>query len=347
MKQRIVIHVGMPRAGSSTFQEAMFSHRDLLRKEGIFYAAIQKPGATDPTQGFEYNHRLLNVAAKGFFRPQKSFSETIKSIVEGARAYPNHITVLSYEGWWDPRNRVPFHRILREIEKQLPHAEVELAAVVREPVSFLMSLYRLDVLHGRTGGSFVEYVPKALSDPRLKYESIASALTGAAGKVTFLDFDALSSSGQFCGHLLGALTGTDLLQNPRLDAFCNHRSGGSSFFSDAVITMLRFASCTLGLKTVQHNREDLQEIMLRLTCEPQLTRHCAELVIPLSRETAEKITLATRPLVQNFYARHLPAANTRFATVYEGRTQSDIQANSTLGHEVLNAMSAFKGKVEP
>ncbi len=149
MLRRLIIHPGMPRAGSSSLQEALFHNRGGLEAEGLFYPVLGLRHAEDGEVAQIYNHKLLFQSTRRLW-PAKSFHPLHAEIAGQIAASPAETMLLSHEGWWDTHNHRRLRRTLRLLAKSVPGLTPEIVAVVREPVPFIVSQYKFDVLHART-----------------------------------------------------------------------------------------------------------------------------------------------------------------------------------------------------
>ena len=342
MARKLIVHAGMPRAGSSTIQEALFRQRKKLEAAGLLYAALDIVHAPDGKPGEIYNHRQLCQSAEGLFWPSRRFQLLHDEIAGLIAASSAPLAMLSYEGWWDPRNHRALKRTMKTLRKKLPGTEITVAAVVREPVSFLLSLYKLDVLYGRTALSFEEYWPRKLHDPRLHNASIARSLGSMADGAVFAGFEEASQGGRLVGNVLGALGAEGVFQRAGLARPERHRSPGGAFFSDQVITMMRFAAHQIGLRAVKRLRPQLQPLMKRTAETPELVEDCKALVIPLSSRAAAAITAATRPETEVLYPRWLNMVQPPPPQQDDRLTQSEINGSSALGQALLKELEGFR-----
>jgi hypothetical protein len=330
MVRRLIIHAGMPRAGSSTIQEALYRQRKKLEAAGLLYAALDLKHSSDGKPGQVYNHRQLCESGKGLWRSGRFhiLHDEIALAIEASEA---PLVVLSYEGWWDPRNHPSLKRTLKSLRTRLPEMDVMIGAVVRDPVNFLLSLYKLDVLHGRTLASFEDYWPRKLRDPRLRYADIGGTFEGFADETRFIRFEDASRDGRFAGNALDAFGADDVFKRAGVGHLGWHRSPGGVFFSDAVITMMRFAAAELGLKRIAEDRERLMKLMHELSQHPDAASQCKSLVITVSARGAAAISAATQQQATAFYHRYLRLDAPDPIVSSNGGIQSSIEAASPLG----------------
>jgi GAF domain-containing protein len=202
--------------------------------------------------------------------------------------------MLSYEGWWDDGAIPALARSTTRLAGKSSTLEPEIIAVVREPVSFLVSLYKLDVLHGRTQALLADYWAGKLTDPRLRYGAIARSLAARFGRVRMLDFDDLSRQGQLVGAFLAEAGFAGILTRAGVPALDRHRSKGGEHFADSRVAMALEACCHLGQRTFQANRLAVMDAIAQVAGRPELAQSVAALAIGLPSEAVAAISDATR-----------------------------------------------------
>ena len=128
--QRLLLHAGTPKTGTTTLQHALYESRAALRHHGILYP--------DVDLSHELKHQwMVNLLMAGDI---PGFRRNVGAVVEEARTTGAAQVVLSTEGiflhWTDftPEAR-------REISTLATFFDVTVWTVFREPVSFATSLY--------------------------------------------------------------------------------------------------------------------------------------------------------------------------------------------------------------
>lgn len=341
MLRRLIIHAGMPRAGSSSLQEALFHSRVALEAEGLLYPVLGLEHAAASELAQVYNHKLLFQSARGLW-PTKSFRPLHAEIAGQIAASPAGSVMLSYEGWWDPRSHRRLKRTLRVLQKAVPGLTPEIAVVVREPVAFIVSLYKLDVLHGRTAENFEAYWPEKLDDSRLGYSTIGDSLSQFAGTQHVIGFDAAAADGELAGHVLKMLGLGKVLEAPGLAQVARHRSAGGACFSDAVVSMVLYAAREHGLRLIGRHRRQLLPAFLKLAQSPEHAADCARLVIPVSAASAEAIAAAAAEEANPYFTRHFGHPPKPYPHC-NGQPQSAITDNSSLAQAILTASKVLNG----
>ena len=340
MLRRLIIHAGMPRAGSSSLQEALFHNRVALEAEGLLYPVLGLEHAAASDLAQVYNHKLLVQSARGLW-PTKSFRPLHAEIAGQIAASPAGSVMLSYEGWWDPRNHRRLKRTLRVLQKAVPGLTPEIAVVVREPMAFIVSLYKLDVLHGRTAENFEAYWPEKLDDSRLGYSTIGDSLSQFAGTQHVIGFDAAAADGELVGHVLKMLGLGKVLEAPGLAHVARHHSAGGACFSDAVVSMVLYAAREHGLRLIAHHRRQLLPALVKLAQSPEHAVECARLVIPVSAASAAAIAGATAEEANPYFTRHLGVVP-RFPTGGPLQHQTAIAESRPLAHAIQAELATLR-----
>lgn len=326
----------MPRAGSSTLQEVLFHYRNQLEPHGLLYPVISAVDADSDSPSRIYNHKLLYQSAQGIWRGSR-FARLHDSIGRQIAESPAPLAVLSYEGWWDPNHIPSLRRTIRQITRHVPAMEITIVAVVREPAAFMLSLYKLDLLHGRTDALLEDYWPGKLADPRLRYGRIATALKNAFSDVRMLDFETLSRDGQLVGNVLAAIGAPGILSQAGVPVLEAHRSKGGDLFADAPVSMALFAARHLGLKRIRAKRQAVMDCVMQLCGRKDLASFTGALSIPLPPAACVAIRDATRDQTEMFA--RLTGLNLPEAQPKGRGTQSVIDAQSPLGEVLLAELS--------
>lgn len=153
-----IIHVGMPKAGSTTLQHFLMSQRRRLLAEGLLVPALGSEG--NP------GHRALSLslaAPDGDF--EKRFLPRLQRALKRHRC---ETLLLSYEGLQNLRPGLRAPERLVEGFGRLGF-RVTFVAVVRPQPLFLNSLYCHEVYWFRSAERFGPYAARRLRDSRLDY----------------------------------------------------------------------------------------------------------------------------------------------------------------------------------
>lgn len=343
MGRHLILHAGMPRAGSSSLQEVLYHYRDRLAAEGLLYPTMDGTllGTDDASQ--LYNHRALLRSAKRLWQ-HRAFRRLHDDVARQITASAASTVILSYEGWWDPNNIRPLRRSLARIRAGTEIDSVEIAVIVRDPVSFLRSIYKLDVLHGRTLETFENYWPARLGDPRLRYGSIETVLARdlPEARLHVMSFQRLSADGSLVGNFMAAIGEEGLLRRAALTTLEQHRYWGGDYFTDTFVSMFLFCARHMGLAPARRHRIALNSIIAATSARPELAQEIASLVIPASETAIRSIEASCRDEAEAFFRRHL---NQDFRHGGEAGTgQSIIADGSALGCALLSDLGPLAGR---
>ena len=339
--RKLVVHIGMPRAGSSTLQEVLFHYRDRLLAHGLLYPVLSPGTAGTVNRAQVYNHKLLLQSARSFWPPGR-FATYHQEIATGIAACAAPLVLLSYEGWWDPGNLRGLQKTIRYLHGHCGGLETEIAAVVREPVAFLMSLYKLDVLHGRTTASFSAYWPAKLNDPRLRYDDIQTALIAAFSNVRMWRFEDLVQDNMLVARILAEIGAPGILKQAGVPALEYHRSKGGENFSDSIVSLFLFAARHLGQRQTQAKRTQVLELAKNIAAHPEHAEACRALAIPIRPEEQRSIATATKAQTGPFYRDQFSSGVPQYQEHREDSHQATITDDSDLGRVVLEALKTIR-----
>lgn len=283
----------MPRAGSSSLQEVFFHYRQQLQQCGVLYPAQSAAVAGLTSNSQIYNHKLLLKSAKSYWPPGR-FAALHQDIATQMADSAVPCALLSCEGWWGLGNIRALARTAAYFEKLHVWSDPAIVAVIREPVSFMTSLYKLDVLHGRTDATLEEFWPAKLSDPRLRFGAIARQLKDRFASVTMLDFDTLSAEGRLVGSFFASIGLDGVLPAAGLQSLENHRSAGNALFADSRISMVLFSVRQLGRRQFRARRASVIDLISRLASREDLADDVGRLSVRLAPGSADAIIEATR-----------------------------------------------------
>lgn len=342
MSRRLIVHLGMPRAGSSTLQDALFRCRDELEEAGLLYPVNSLATAGSSELADIYNHKLLLRSARhlpgfgGFRRYHAEIADKIASSSAGA-------VVLSYEGWWHPGRLRPLRRTIDQLQKKAGPFEIAFVAAVRNPVSFIQSLYRLDVINAATIQDFEDYWPTRLADPRLDYRRIALKIGetfGASTPVSYAEFERLVLQGRFVAGILEQMALGHVLERARLDNLASYRSAGNRYFTDGFVSMFLFAARRLGRRRASKLRLRLLDGLSALAGQKEIAEDMAGLAIPLRSEIVRRIEEACESRVEPFYREHFSHSfRGQVSSVSDTSTQSQIAPGSRLGQAIISLLA--------
>ena len=258
--KKLFVHIGMPRAGSSTIQTALYEHRAAFARGGLIYPLVDPAivGSSDPAA--LYNHKALQKYRYGLFsgRLYRSAHADIAAKIAAADC-PK--ALISYEGWWHPRRAA----YLGETLTMLGAGDTTVVATVRDASAFLRSLYKLQVANLRTSDHFGAFARQSAGEPRLRYAAILDRLeraaTGRPVSLRFIPYRTLAASGDLVSGffreigLEGEFAATGL--GSSLDGVNNWREES---YSDAYILLLLRAVAIVGRRRLGRNLTQFRAI---------------------------------------------------------------------------------------
>jgi hypothetical protein len=199
--RRAIIHIGMPRTGSTSFQEVLAGLRPKLAEAGLLYPELAPPGAHPD---LNVNHQPLGEVLDGR-RPRAERAVVLGRLDAALLRTQADTVILSYEDFsvQRPHFRVP--EILREILARRGFA-LEVLMVVKPPFAFLNSAYAHRAQLIRETGSFRDYLAHHWRSGRIDYRALVAPWAEAAdGRVTALPLADRRSAEPLVGRIVAAL----------------------------------------------------------------------------------------------------------------------------------------------
>jgi hypothetical protein len=165
--RRAIIHIGMPRTGSTTFQWAMVGLRPDLKDAGILYPDMT-PASARATP--HINHQHLGETLDGR-RPRREREELLQALSEQLKQWEGDVVLLSYEDFiqQQPRFRVP--ELFRDFFAQHGFA-AEAVLAVKPQSEHLNSIYthRAQMISERR--HFGKFAPCFAGSGRFEYDAL-------------------------------------------------------------------------------------------------------------------------------------------------------------------------------
>lgn len=136
---KIILHAGTPKTGTTSLQMTLEEHRSILSRQGVFYPATHPVDAKTAAHFGEMKPKHQWLVQSLVAEDMSSFWQNIENVISQASQFAP-IVVLSTEGlfhhWWD------FSNSGRAALADFIHAfHVELWVWLREPVAFFTSSY--------------------------------------------------------------------------------------------------------------------------------------------------------------------------------------------------------------
>ena len=143
MTQRVVIHIGPPKTGSTTLQDALRDNRDDLKRAGIRYAGSGTQSSAAAMWATRRKDRTT-----GRQVPASAWKQLLKEINDSIES-----TVVVSSEWFAAATSAQ----IRTISQELPGAEYQIVIALRSLDRILPSRWRQNVIEGATY-SFTEWL---------------------------------------------------------------------------------------------------------------------------------------------------------------------------------------------
>ena len=174
---RAVIHIGLPRTGTTTFQAILAEHRDALARNGVLYPELTPHSATGTPPHISHQHLG---EALDWRRPRSERRELTAALGEQIRAARPEVVLISYERLALLR---PWHRgpaIFRELFAALGY-EIEVLMTVRPQDGAINSQYAWRAQFLREACPFKIAFQRDLRDRRYDYVRVLEPWAAIAG----------------------------------------------------------------------------------------------------------------------------------------------------------------------
>jgi hypothetical protein len=172
LTRRAIVHIGMPRTGSTTFQHILAHARDGLEKVGILYPDLT-PHSASATPHISHQHFGETLDRR---RPRDEREELLQGLSDRLARTDCDVVVISYEDFFEqqPRFRVPY--LLNTFFAQ--HGFTAEALVVVKPQSeFLNSIFTLRALLMRERQGFAHFAKVFVRSGRFDYDRLIQPWT--------------------------------------------------------------------------------------------------------------------------------------------------------------------------
>lgn len=190
---RLIIHPGAPKTGTSTLQQFLHAHRDVLRKSGVavltpanFRRAAFMRACRSATRGGKAPGR----AAQDAFAAEFADAETVLISEEG------FCSGFLLGGWKGPGG---FERAERsaEVIGDLPFDDIRAVLTIRQQRGFLVSSYVHRVKLHRERRGFGRWLDETIAPDRLSWARVAAAFETrlGEGRVALLPFEIVKAEG--------------------------------------------------------------------------------------------------------------------------------------------------------
>jgi len=156
MTQRVVIHIGPPKTGSTTLQDALHHHRDELKRMGIRYAGS---GTQSSAAAMWVTRRRDRTTGRQV--PASAWKQLLKEIKDSIES-----TIVVSSEWFAAATPAQ----IRTISQELPGAEYQIVIALRSLDRILPSRWKQNVIEGATY-SFAEWLELIFSPSTNSYGS--------------------------------------------------------------------------------------------------------------------------------------------------------------------------------
>jgi hypothetical protein len=179
LARRAIIHIGMPRTGSTSFQHMMFHARDALKHQGILYPDLTPRSA--PPQTY-LSHQLFAQTLDGR-RPRRERDELLSRLSEELARTECDAVLLSYEDFLHQQRRFGVPHLLRSLFER--HGFTAEALVVVKPQGeHLNSMYTLRTLLMRERLGFAHFARCTADSRQMAYDRLIEPwLDALSGRV--------------------------------------------------------------------------------------------------------------------------------------------------------------------
>ncbi len=156
MTRRVVIHIGPPKTGSTTLQDALRDNRDDLKRAGIRYAGSGTQSSAAAMWATRRKDRTT-----GRQVPASAWKQLLKEINDSIES-----TVVVSSEWFAAATSAQ----IRTISQELPGAEYQIVIALRSLDRILPSRWRQNVIEGATY-SFTEWLELIFSPSSNPYST--------------------------------------------------------------------------------------------------------------------------------------------------------------------------------
>lgn len=176
MGRRAIIHIGMPRTGSTTFQHVLAHARGGLEEAGILYPDLT-PHSARATPHLSHQHFGETLDGR---RPRRERTELLQSLSESLSRTECDTVLISYEDFIQQKQRFAVPALLNEFFAS--HGFTAEALVVAKPQSeHLNSMYTLRTQLIRERHGFTYFARSHIGSGRFAYDRLIEPWLAAFG----------------------------------------------------------------------------------------------------------------------------------------------------------------------
>lgn len=195
--QKIFLHIGTHKTGSTAIQTFLTKNRDVLKKRGVIYPVNACPDIA------KFGHHMLPwafVKDEGFvprLYGEKLSSEDKRELVQGvlSEAKLNDVIILSSEEF----STLTFEEV-KELKSYFKDYDVEVIVYLRRQDKYLESAYKTSVLSGSVNKNITDFCENQRLN--LNYLSLVEMWGSTFGKIAVRSYEDKSISHDIVGDFL-------------------------------------------------------------------------------------------------------------------------------------------------
>lgn len=207
MKQRLILHAGYHKTGTTAIQTFATHNREQLRARGIGYPPLKLDSQHDAHNRLA--HALAGKGKRGLGQFSKvsdllaSWRESCgtEDLFISGEAFCRQFNLSDKGNWIDKRRKY-----LQHVSDQLSEFEVSVVIVLRRQDEFAHSAYLENIMKGssRSRISFKKF-RKLLAQQNLRFEENLKAFSESFDQVKVLIYDDLIENRQLCQNFFSSL----------------------------------------------------------------------------------------------------------------------------------------------
>jgi len=207
-RQRIILHVGTHKTGTTAIQTFAYEHRKPLYDKGIYYPLLSDEKTKQLKKGHNsLAHTLTTNKKKKQSMPVEDilsrWQEESKGIpiLISAEAFWRHIEPLKNKDWLSERKLY-----LERVAESLKGFDIEVLVVLREQSSFLNSLYLENIMKGSKANRMeFEDFCQFLAKRHLRYLDNLQLFQELIGPIRILTYYEITKNNQLCHNFFDPL----------------------------------------------------------------------------------------------------------------------------------------------
>jgi hypothetical protein len=147
--KRIYLHIGLPKTGTTAIQNFLFKFSEELKSEGILYS--RNLGSRSHDSSLRSGHHSLAYDVLG----THGYSDGLcwNQLLEEVRSSTSDTAVISAETFW-----LCSDTEIRKVAKYLESYFVKVVVYLRNPLNFVVSLYKQRIKTGHSYQSFRDFI---------------------------------------------------------------------------------------------------------------------------------------------------------------------------------------------